>query len=80
MSYYASVYNLPLLWFSGVISDVSSSAPEELGLCVTLWSPSDPAFSCRRGLYVPVGATIGDFDLTVIRDIFCRLTSSSLVK
>jgi hypothetical protein len=76
MSYYASVSNLPSLWFSGVISDVSSESPGELGLCVTLSSPSDPPFSCRPGLHVRPDYSIDDSDLPVIRDIFCRLTSS----
>jgi hypothetical protein len=70
MPYYGSVSNLPLLWFSGVISDVSASAPNELGLCVTLWSPSDPAFLCRPGLYIPADSQIADLDLGLIRDLF----------
>jgi hypothetical protein len=73
MSGHAYLLTFLRLWFSGVISEVSDGSPEELGFCTPLWSPSDPSFGCRPGLYLSPRSCLDDFDTSVIDAFFSCL-------
>jgi hypothetical protein len=68
MERHVSLDSLPRVWVSGVTSDFSGQSPAEVGLCVSLWSPSDPSFKCRPGIFLPPGWQASDDDRDFLSD------------
>jgi hypothetical protein len=68
---------LPRVWFSGTILDFAGHCPDELGLRVTLWSPSDPPFSARPAIFLPPGWQVSAYDRGLLNDLFYELSGAT---
>jgi hypothetical protein len=64
------------IWFSGAILDFAGHYPDELGLCVTLWSPSNPPFGARPAIFLPPGWQVSDYDRGLLDDLFEKLSGA----
>jgi hypothetical protein len=62
---------------SSIFETVSGSSPLELALGITLWSPSDPPFSCRLGLFLSPGWTVPESDRELLDDMFDKLSGAA---
>jgi hypothetical protein len=76
MEHTVPLETFPRVWFSGAILDFAGHCPDELGLCVTLWSPANPPVGARPAIFSLPGWQVSDYDRGLPDDLFYQLSGA----